>query len=153
MNNFWENKKFVSSGFRMDRPDISSKLYPRKAQPFIMQHEDKIFIYYEIYDDVQNWEIGVLITEAKNFPHGKWENYEKILVKSNEDNAPDKFHVADPVVIYHNNQFHMWFDMCNLYWTLGHATSKDGINWNKQKEDDKTAIILNVGKEGSWDDM
>ena len=47
-----------------------------------MKQGDKIFIYYELYDESQNWEIGVLVTSANNFPNGEWKNYEKILVKS-----------------------------------------------------------------------
>lgn len=153
MDNFWQGKKFIASGFKMNREDISSKLFPKKAQPFIMKQGDKIFIYYEVYDEIQNWEIGVLVTSADNFPNGEWKNYEKILVKSQQLDTPDKNHVADPVVIYHNDKFHMWFDMCNSYWTLGHATSDDGINWVKQIKNGETVKVLDISTGNKWDNM
>jgi len=153
MENYWQDKKFIASGFKMNREDISSKLYPKKAQPFIMKQGDNIFIYYELYDESQNWEIGVLVTSANNFPNGEWKNYEKILVKSQQQETPDKNHIADPTVIYYNNQFHMWFDMCDSHWTLGHATSDDGIHWNKQNIKRITTISLDIGTEKEWDSM
>lgn len=128
--------------------------YWRKGQPFLFKKDNRIFIYYEKYNDKLRWEIGVMITNTKNFPNGKWKDYPTILQRSKKLTHPDQVGIADPTVIYYNNKYHMWFDMLatGWKWTLGHAISDDGISWKKQQTKEKTDIILSKGKEGEWDD-
>ena len=149
MTNPFLNKKFISiPNFNMG--NYKHGLYNRKAQPFLFHHNNKVFIYYEAYDNKKNWEIGVMATEE--FPYGKWLNYPKILCKNNKEGHPDRSAIADPCVIYYDNKFHLWFDMWNkeTTWTIGHAISDNGIYWVKQQTNGKTDILLSPS-EDDWD--
>lgn len=151
MNPF-ENKKFTKT--KMNMESFRCGIYSRKAQPFLFKKGDRFYIYYEKYDNNMKWEIGVLTTDILNFPNGNWIHFPSILCKSNINNYPDNGSIADPCVIYYNDEYHMWFDMLKSgeTWTLGHATSNDGLHWKKQQTKNKTDILLDVGKKGEWDD-
>lgn len=56
-----------------------------------------------------------------------------------EGETHDFLNVADPHVLYHNGQYHLWYtSMCAVlseqksFFAIGYATSKDGIQWKKQ---------------------
>lgn len=51
----------------------------------------------------------------------------------------DFINVADPHVLYHNGEYHLWYtSMCIVpaegrgYFSIAYATSSDGIHWNKE---------------------
>lgn len=51
-------------------------------------------------------------------------------------------------VIKIDGTYHMWY--CGgdfLYWQIGHATSDDGVNWTRDKENP----VLECGMPGAWD--
>ena len=59
---------------------------------------------------------------------------------------------AGPCVLKLGDEFHMWYLGSGEYkgktaWRIGHATSRDGLNWVKSGTDP----VLDTGKEGDWD--
>lgn len=60
----------------------------------------------------------------------------------------DKEFVGIGSVIYHNNKYHMWYTGSFVSFSIGHATSEDGIIWTK----DNNNPVLVKGTAGSWDE-
>jgi predicted GH43/DUF377 family glycosyl hydrolase len=62
----------------------------------------------------------------------------------------DKEFIGFGTVIYHNNNYHMWYtgDLYPYGGQIGHATSDDGIIWTK----DINNPVLDGGTEGSWEE-
>jgi len=60
----------------------------------------------------------------------------------------DDLYVFCPSVIYDGSQYHMWYSARSARndFNVGHATSKDGIHWNKDY--DNSPVINSVGKYG-----
>ena len=55
--------------------------------------------------------------------------------------------VWSPSVVYHNNTYHMWYSTSD-YAGIGHATSTDGISWQR----DPLNPVLVQGPPNSWED-
>ena len=144
--NGWEVKRDV---VRMD---------PGFAQPYLMspQDEDRFYCFYEYRGAKNSWHIAVTSAESVDGPYTL--HHFPILSPTGNPDHPDGKHIADPTVLHFPNQspqWHMWFDMCDFHgvWTIGHATSENGVKWTKQTSSDGiTEKVLDVGDPGEWDD-
>lgn len=140
----WKRKKavFMEPGF---------------AQPQILTagQKDDYYIFYEYRGRNNKWHIAMTSSPEVTGPYDI--HHFPILSPENNEQVPDSKHVADPSVIYLPNRdppWHMWYDMCdkNDVWRIGHATSYNGKKWDKEEKNGQTKIILDVGKQGQWDD-
>jgi len=66
-----------------------------------------------------------------------WEIHPDPVLDAGQDGAWDDDFVYGPSVIYHNNEYHMWY--CGNGGNdnptrIGYASSSDGINWDKDEE-------------------
>jgi predicted esterase/predicted GH43/DUF377 family glycosyl hydrolase len=60
--------------------------------------------------------------------------------------------IENQTIIYKDSIYHMWYngsDLEDYYWrwNVGYATSKDGLNWNKNSQNP----VLEAGKDYQWD--
>lgn len=66
-------------------------------------------------------------------------------------NRWDGYSVSDPDVVYHDGLYHMWYKGWRKKggnaW-IGHATSFDGINWQRNPEN---PVLLTSSLPGGWD--
>lgn len=76
---------------------------------------------------------------AEESPHGAAGLVLKPDPPALDHEACDFINVADPHVLFHNGNYHLWYtSMCikptegKGYFSIGYATSKDGIHWLKQ---------------------
>jgi len=78
-----------------------------------------------------------------------YSNSDPVLNLGSSGRWDDNF-VDSPNVLYKDGVFHIWYSGNDGTITQsGHATSTDGINWEK----DILNPVLNVGTTGSWDDV
>jgi hypothetical protein len=123
-------------------------------EPFFLFDGSKFFCYYEseTKSKKKDWQIGVATASKIT---GPWKKYSKnpILSYTGIEGDYDMQCIADPSVIYRNSTYEMWYDMFDgEIWRIGKATSNDGLNWNKIKKLGKTAISIDIGEAGKWDD-
>jgi predicted GH43/DUF377 family glycosyl hydrolase len=80
-----------------------------------------------------------------------WTKYPNPVLIAGVGNSPDSAVVAEPSVLKIGNTYHMWYSMINSWaienFTVGYATSTDGINWIKHTGNP----VLPLGGPGSWD--
>ncbi|MDN7871256.1 hypothetical protein QZM26_17760 [Burkholderia multivorans] len=71
------------------------------------------------------------------------------VLSTDENGAWDNLHVSDPYVIWDKDKWFMWYvNVSKDYkFTIGVATSKNGINWEKYFKP-----VLFVGEKGDWDE-
>jgi len=143
-----------TSGWRRQRVVYMD---PGFAQPQLFRPHDNapFYLYYEYRGQGSKWFIAVSTAEDVTGPYDI--HHFPILSPSTEPRSPDYAHIADPTVLYFENRdpaWHMWFDMCDRHgvWRIGHATSDDGINWQKDTSNEITKTTLDTGSSGSWDD-
>ncbi|MCP2519712.1 hypothetical protein NLC26_03425 [Candidatus Aminicenantes bacterium AC-708-M15] len=83
-----------------------------------------------------------------------WEKYSGNPVFSKgSENDWDGFWIESPSVIWDEEDglYKMWYTGVDRNWRcrIGYAYSPDGINWTKYKDNP----ILDLGEEGSWEDL
>ena len=84
-------------------------------------------------------------------PYGLWTKYGRVL----DVGAGGKFddeHVSSPFVIWDSDtkEFKMWYQGYDgAKWTIGYATSPDGITWTRQNNGN---AVLDVDGAGAWDE-
>lgn len=96
--------------------------------------------------DLSTRKIGYATSEDKI----NWTKYESnpVLEPGSAGSWDDQW-VGWPRVLFIDGQYHMWYTSDNGTVTqIGHATSEDGINWEK----DSSNPVLTVGEFGAWDD-
>ncbi|MGL5890688.1 MAG: T9SS type A sorting domain-containing protein [Bacteroidia bacterium] len=80
-----------------------------------------------------------------------WTKYPNPVLVAGVGNSPDSAVVAEPSVIKIGNTYHMWYSMINSWaienFSVGYATSADGINWTKYSGNP----VLPLGGLGTWD--
>ncbi len=76
-----------------------------------------------------------------------WGNKQQVLAPSGTPGAYDEVRVAGPSVLNDGGNYKMWFSArdANAVWTIGYATSPDGIVWTK------VGKVLDKGLVGTWD--
>ena len=134
------------------------RLSPGFWQPYLYHSpDDQLFrCYYEYRGHKRNWHIGLTTSDSIIGPY--IDHHFPILSPSGEPGTPDEKCVADPTVLHFpekDPEWYMWFDMMDRdgVWRLGIATSNNGKDWEKHTEEDgTTAVVLDVGEEGEWDD-
>lgn len=143
-----------TSGWRTQRVVYMD---PGFAQPqlFCPHGDAPYYLYYEYRGQGSKWFIAVATADDVTGPYDI--HHFPILSPSPNPESPDYAHIADPTVIYIEDEdpaWHMWFDMCdrNGVWRIGHATSEDGIDWQKDSTDGMTKTTLDIGESGVWDD-
>ncbi len=82
-----------------------------------------------------------------------WTKYQNNpIFTSYNSPAWDQASVADPHVIYKDNQYHMFYAGLNTWvyenFKMGYAVSNDGINWARPT----SSPVLETGNQGEWDD-
>lgn len=105
--------------------------------PTIMIKDDTIFMYY--YGDSDNTATGGSIGLATSKDFLKWERYDKSpVLKVGSADEWDSNWVESPTVIFdeEHDLYHMYYTGINEEWRIrtGHATSKDGYTWIKDKK-------------------
>lgn len=79
-----------------------------------------------------------------------WNIYPEPILSAGQDGEWDDYLVFEPSVVYTGGEYHMWYsgyDDDNYTPKIGHATSPDGINWEKDIENNP---VLEGGIEGSY---
>lgn len=95
--------------------------------------------------------------EFKNFVAASedgivWKKEPKPILPLGDKGSWDEMSHAGPCVLKLADGFHLWYLGSGHHngkraWRIGHATSRDGIVWDRSSD----APVLDVGKEGAWD--
>ncbi|MEK9201468.1 MAG: hypothetical protein AAB944_00695 [Patescibacteria group bacterium] len=105
---------------------------------------DKVNVYYATSDDGLNWDI-----------------YPRPLISRGEKGAFDEKGIETPSVVKVNGVYHMYYTGSNYTdshmgrFSIGHASSKDGINWTKDPNNPVIPRTFNglgpeEGKPNAW---
>lgn len=79
------------------------------------------------------------------------QNLENAVLDLGTGGKFDDYGVYHPSVLFDGATFHMWYTGNDQGVTrIGYATSADGINWNRQNNDN---AVLDLGINGSFDDV
>jgi len=85
----------------------------------------------------QNELARLFLKDRKEASAGNWLVYDgNPVLQPGELNDWDDFKVGAPIVIKQGSLFHMWYRACHFVMTeytcgVGHASSKDGLRWEK----------------------
>lgn len=79
-----------------------------------------------------------------------WTKYPDPVLSTGVTGNWDSLSVRSPSVVYDGSTYQMWYggDNDRKHSRMGHATSTDGINWQK----DSNNPVLDLGSNGRWDD-
>ena len=109
--------------------------------------------YSSSFKDNDDFAIGLALSDEGI----SWEKYSSkpVFEERNDWEVGDASGVAEPSVIYdkEDSLYKMWYNGLGekdgkLAFRIGYATSRDGIEWNRNSEP-----VLDIGKEGEWDDV
>ncbi len=78
-----------------------------------------------------------------------WNRYTAAVLEPGNEGDWDSVRLGYPSVLYHGGVYHMWYhgnENSNKI-LIGHATSSDGITWEK----DPANPVLRLGEPGSWE--
>jgi len=111
--------------------------------PCVLNEGGTYKMWYTHVDNSGNWTI-YYATSADGI---SWSAGSQALGPSGTSGAYDEVRVAGPSVINDGGTYKMWFSArdANAVWTVGYATSGDGVSWTK------VGKVLDVGAAGSWD--
>jgi len=111
--------------------------------PVVLKEGSTYKMWYTHVDGSDNWTIYY----ADSSDGVTWSNQQQVLGPSGTDGAYDEMRVAGPSVINDSGTYKMWFSArdVNAAWTVGYATSSDGISWTK------VGKVMDVGAHGEWD--
>ena len=79
-------------------------------------------------------------------------NHGKPVFRHGPDGAFDATKVDHPAVLFFEDRFHMWYTAgdAESRYTIGYATSRDGIEWTRANE---ARPVLTPGRPGQFDDQ
>ncbi len=89
-----------------------------------------------------------LIGHAVSADGISWTKDENNPILTESEGEWDSLGVWEPSVLLIDTVFHMWYTDAGAHSSIGHATSLDGINWEK----DTNNPVLTIGNMGEWDD-
>jgi len=115
-----------------------------------VKHGDTYYIFYEATSSAtaHDWQIGVATSSNIFGPYTKYAG-NPIITYTGVSGDPDEIAVADPVVLFFNGMWHMWFDMEGSGgWRIGKATSTDGFSWTKYQVEGVTQPVLDDPDKG-----
>jgi predicted GH43/DUF377 family glycosyl hydrolase len=115
----------------------------RALDPVVLNEAGTYKMWYTHVDNSGTWTIYY----ADSTDGVTWSNQQQVLAPSGTSGAYDEVRVAGPSVINVSGTYMMWFSArdANAKWTVGHATSSDGLSWSK------VGKVLDVGGPASWD--
>jgi len=79
-----------------------------------------------------------------------WTKHTNPVLSIGETGTWDSLSVRSPSVVYDGSTYQMWYggDNDRTHSRIGHATSTDGINWQR----DSNNPVIDLGSNGKWDD-
>ncbi len=98
--------------------------------PFLIQKDDKIWMYYAGFDSTHD---RIFLAESSDGINFTRLNNGNPVLDIGPTGSWDEKHSNDPIVIKVGNNYHLWYSGENnsLESAMGHATSSDGIHWQK----------------------
>ena len=99
--------------------------------PFVLKEKKKWRVWYVSCEKWKNSDYPIYNIKYATSKNGlKWTQTGKVSIKLKKKERA----VARPTVIKKNKMFHMWYSKENKVgtYTLGYATSKNGINWKRK---------------------
>lgn len=137
----WSKPKRVLAGGIMD--------------PCVVAVNGKYHLYYcgggrKTKNGKQVWEFNAYMATSEDGI--RWKREPKPALPLGSKGSWDEQSHAGPCVLKLEDGFHMWYLGSGTYkgrtaWRVGHATSRDGLNWTKSGK----APVLDIGKPGDWD--
>ena len=93
--------------------------------------------------------ITTMLYSGNGIAQTEWEKHpDNPVVNLGFQGAWDSSHIFDPVVIFHDAEYRMWYsgddDSNNR---IGYATSIDGVAWKKHPG----SPVIDIGPAGAWD--
>ena len=128
-------------------PILSDSIF--LSTPTVIYHNGTYHMWYSGYFADKGFSIGYASS-----PDGiKWTKYinNPVLKSGGIGGWIGENCLLYPNVVHDGKQFHMWYSGYDVNWEvseIGHAISKDGINWKK----DRKNPVLRRGQEGNWDE-
>jgi predicted GH43/DUF377 family glycosyl hydrolase len=125
--------------------------YPKIIPGSVIFYEGNYHMWYTGGDRIS---LGgtFLIGHAVSADGISWTKDENNPILTGSDGEWDSAAVWEPSVMLMDTVFHMWYSAVGKSdqgsYSIGHATSVDGINWEK----DTNNPVLNIGTGGEWDD-
>jgi len=117
--------------------------------------ENRFHLYYcgggrKAKNGKQVWEFKAYVATSEDGI--TWKKEPKPALKLGPKGSWDEQSHAGPCVLKLEDGFHMWYlgsgvQEGKMAWRIGHATSRDGLNWTRSGKDP----VLDVGKAGDWD--
>ncbi len=126
-----------------------------KSDPFVMKEDGVYRMWYATNAMGSKTQIGY----AESEDGIDWNHHPSAVVLLGEDGEWDDEDVETPTVVKHGGVYHLWYSgrgepegtnpltHPDAAYRIGHATSLDGINWNKDSQNP----VIEVGKPVSWD--
>ena len=68
------------------------------------------------------------------FAQCEWVLSEDALLSPGSYSEWDGDKVYDPAIIREDGIYHMWYTGCNSWWSIGYATSQNGLDWVKYED-------------------
>jgi hypothetical protein len=94
---------------------------------------------------------ALAITFTSSYAQIEWIKYPDPVLSPGFPGSWDELYVQNSSIVFDGNIYHMWYSayIANTNdWSIGHATSHDGIIWEK---DSLNNPVLRKGSIGSWD--
>lgn len=146
--------KTSQDGFRWSKPKLV--LSGGILDPCVVRvSENKFHLYYcrggrKMKNGKQAWEFKAHMATSEDGV--RWKKEPKPALPLGSQGSWDESSHAGPCVLKLEDGFHMWYLGSGKYkdkiaWRIGHATSRDGLNWTKSGKDP----VLDIGKPGEWD--
>ncbi len=128
-------------GLVLDRGTAGEYDDTHVVSPSVIFHDNEYKMWYAGYDGARYRILYANSTDAVNW------NKHGLVLSTGAIGSSDYYHVLDPSVIFHDNEYKMWYSGLGDTWTILYANSTDGINWVKQ------GISIDLGSIGDNDEI